>query len=342
MSTMHPIIARAAAALTPRNSTELGANALAALAAVMAFRFGHSLGHDTVDSLILGSVFALGAGFSLTLLDIGLGHWRSGRRLMGVATCLTWGFVIALEIVGHTSFGAYNRAAGMQAATLHQTAFEDSSATEAFWVSEVAKLQAGKRPGLTKAEAQSVIDASHAHRYWVRTDGCKKAPGPQTTTFCQRYFDATSALTGWEIAVVDDTKLAAAQAALEKARAAKVAALDNDVSSANVQGMTLASIGTLSRNPSQDAVYWMMVVMSLATGLFMAMSGIIKAAARTEGTATKVREPEVVAELMSAPVAAAKWLFGEVGHIVNPAAPGIAMTAAAGLGNGSVGTLRAA
>ncbi len=338
---MHAILSLMKFRLSREQSANWGANALAGLAAIMAFRFGSSIGHDATDSLILGLVFALGAFFSLILLDIGVSHWRHGRRIMGVLACLTWGFIICLEIVGHTAFGAFNRTATIHTATLQNTAYEDVRAEVDYWATEVAKLQSGKRPSLTAAEAQSIIDTSQAHRYWARTDGCKKAPGPQTTAFCKQYFDATAALSGWGTVVVEDRKLAAAQASLEAAKA-KSASAPNEVAAANVQAASLASVGTFSRRPSDDQIYWTTVLLSLATALFMVMSGIIKAVARTDGAAPPKADQRKPLPTTATPGEAAAWLFGEVKHAVNPAAPGIAMTASAGLGSGAVGTLRAA
>lgn len=259
--------------LTPRK----GAAILAVCAAVMAAMFGYEIGGGWPKGWVLGVVFALGAYFALVLLDKGMEHFRTAQYTLGVMAVCAWGFIVALEIVGHVGFNATARLDGMQSATLQQTSYEDSRATVANIEAQVAALTDEARWDSRPLPAiVADIEKAKLSPRWSATAECTDVTAKRSRDFCAAYAALTAEKAIAEGAVTARAELEIAQKALVAARAASGAqANDTHVNGAHAQGLVLASAFTLTQDPGSGSVYWANMAFSLATAIFMVLSGII-------------------------------------------------------------------
>lgn len=239
------------------------------LAAAITAQFGWALGETIVAKISLAGLLALCTYVVGYALSTAYDAWQRGLYGVSAAAAGLFSIAVCVEFVSHAGFTASHRDGTIKQASMQTTSHEDARATILSLQSDIKRL--GERVRMTPqqpaGEAEAVIDAAHAHKWWRATAQCTSPKGPQTRTWCDAFRAAEATLKGW-------ADIRAAEAGLSKARIDLAAAEQHGRArgighaAAASQGVIMASVMTATERPDSSAVYWAGLGISSLLALF--------------------------------------------------------------------------
>lgn len=156
------------------------------VSAVMNFRFGHTLGAETIDRVLYGLASLASDGLKI-ILPFAIGWAFAERRrlaaFLGVALFVV---CIAYSVVSAMGFAAVNRAKTGAAIAVAAERYEDLQRERDRLRNALDR--AGGRPDLSAIALE--IERLQGHRRWAATQSCTNATVQRSITFCNRYRSA--------------------------------------------------------------------------------------------------------------------------------------------------------
>lgn len=235
------------------------------IAASMTFTAGWQLGGDSLlASLLIATGLAAVTVLVAILLTFADFAWHSGHRILAGALGLFWAVCLVTEYGSHVMFTVGHRASNEQAANVQDAVYSnaqkgvaENEALLASFRDRLDKLQAANpwSAAVTADALRAKLAAMEGDKVFKRSKACANVTLPESRTFC----DKRAELQG-QIAIAEEStdltkQIEATKKVLDDART-KAAATTKGDSLALTQSQMVASLATVSLDPSSAAVRW--------------------------------------------------------------------------------------
>lgn len=259
---------------------KVGGFVLTGVSAFMTMLFGLTLATNWFIGAFIAAALVV-ASIASAYVWIFVGRSVAARNWIGAAVAGVGGLIFTTtDLTSNFGSVAWQRDSNVQQASVQNTKYEDSRAKVeenranlSMWKAQLAKLNEENAWSATvKADGlrAQVEAADEAIRQEERRGGC----GPRCLGLKRNKADLENRIATVELREDLTRRIAATQELVDRYRE-KAATVEKSESAALMQTVALASVATISLDPSQEAVHWTSKGVAWWVALFLAFGPIV-------------------------------------------------------------------